>query len=79
MLHGAGVLSRIQVFMTLETVAHQVSLSMGFSRQESWGGVRFPPPGDLLDPGIQPVSPELAGGFFTTEPRGKTNLNYSVW
>ena len=49
-------------------------LSMGFSRQESWSGLPFLPPGDLPDPGIKPVSPvspALAGGFFTTEPPGK--------
>ena len=31
----------------------------------------FPPPGNLPDPGIEPTSPALAGGFFTTEPPGK--------
>ena len=40
---------------------------MGFSRQEYWSGLPFPSPGDLPDPGIEPVSPGLAGGFFTTE------------
>ena len=35
-------------------------------------GLPFPPAGDLSDPGIEPVSPALAGGFFTTEPPGKT-------
>ena len=42
---------------------------MGFSRQENWSRLSFPPPGDLPDPGIEPVSsvsPALAGGFFTT-------------
>ena len=42
---------------------------MGFSRQEHWGGLPFPTPGDLPDPGIKPpslVSPALAGAFFTT-------------
>ena len=48
----------------------QASLSMGFSRQEYWSGLPFPPPGDLPDPGIKPVSPALAGGFLTTEPLG---------
>ena len=54
--------------------AHQAPLSMGFSRQEYWSGLSCPLPGDLPDPGIEPVSPEssaLAGGFFTTEPPGK--------
>ena len=47
----------------------QVSLSMGFSRQEYWSGLPCPPPGDLPNPGIQPssfLSPVLMGGFFTT-------------
>ena len=48
------------------TVAHQVPLSMGFSRQEYWSGLPSPPPGDLPDPGIEPASPTLAGRFFTT-------------
>ena len=39
-------------FVTLWAVAHQVPLSMGFSRQESWGGIPFPPPGDIPYPGI---------------------------
>ena len=42
--------------------------SMGFSRQEYWSGLPFPPPGDFPDPGMEPTSPALAGGFFTTEP-----------
>ena len=53
------------------TVAHLASLSVEFSTQEYWGGLPFPPPGGLPDPGIEPVSPELAGGFFTTEPPRK--------
>ena len=52
-------------------VVRKAPLSMGFPRQEYWGGSPFPPPGDLPDPGIKPVSPTLAGGFFTTEPPGK--------
>ncbi|ELR53965.1 hypothetical protein M91_16140, partial [Bos mutus] len=47
----------------------QALLSMGFSRQEYWSGLPFPPPGDLPDLGIEPmslISPALAGGFFTT-------------
>ena len=46
-------------------------MSMEFSRQEYWSGLPFPPPGDLPDPGIEPMSPALAGGFFTTEPPEK--------
>ena len=46
-----------------------------FPRQEYWSGLPFPPPGDLLDPGIEtssPASPAMAGRFFTTEPPGKS-------
>ena len=42
-----------------------------FPRQEYGSGLPFPSPGDLPDPGIEPSSPALAGGFFTTEPSGK--------
>ena len=57
-------------FVTSWIVAHQVPLSMGFSKQEYWSGLPFPSPGDLLNPGIKPSSPTLAGRFFTTEPQG---------
>ena len=58
-------------FETLWTVASQAPLPMGFSRQEYRSGLSFPPPGDLLNLVIKPVSPVLAGGFFTMEPSGK--------
>ena len=58
-------------FATPWTVAHQAPLLMGFPRQEYWSGLPFPSPGDLPDPGIEPASAALAGGFFTTEPPGK--------
>ena len=44
---------------------------MGFCQQEYYSGFPFPPPGDLPNPGIKPVSPALAARFFTTEPPGK--------
>ena len=53
------------------TVTHHTSLSMGLPRQEYWGGLPFPPPGDLPDPGMEPESPALAGRFFTTASPGK--------
>ena len=56
------------------TAACQAPLSMGFSRQEYRSGLPFPPPGDLPDSGIKPMSlesPALAGRFFTPEPSGK--------
>ena len=64
-------LSRVQLFVTPWTVANQAPLSMGFSRQEYWTGLLFPPPGDLPNPGMEPMSPALAGGFFTAEPPRK--------
>ena len=52
-------LSRVRLFATPWTVAYQASQSMGFSRQEYWSGVPFPSPGDLPDPGFEPLSPAL--------------------
>ena len=61
-------LSRVQLFATLWTVAHQAPLSMGFSRQEYWSGLPFPSPGDLPDPGIESRSPTLQADALTSEP-----------
>ena len=46
-------------FVTPWTVGRQAPLSMGFSRQEYWSGLPFPPPGDLPSPGIERRSPAL--------------------
>ena len=54
--------------LLLWTVTCQAPLAMGFPRQEYWSGLPFPIPGDLPDPGIEPISPVLVGMFFTTEP-----------
>ena len=70
----AQLLSRVWLFATPWTSAHQASLSMRFPRQEHWSGLPCPPPGDLPDPRIEPaslVSPALAGGFFTTSATWK--------
>ena len=64
-------ISHVRLFAIPLAVAHQAPLSVGFSRQEYWSGLPFLPPGDLPDPGIQPTSPTVAGGFFTTESPGK--------
>ena len=50
------VLSHVWLFAILWTVADQASLCMGYFRQEYWSGLSFPPPGDLPNPGIEPVS-----------------------
>ena len=74
----ACVLSRsvMSDSVTPWTVALQAPLSMEFSWQEYWIRLPFPPPGDLPNPEIEPVSlvsPALAGGFFTSVPPGKPN------
>ena len=61
----AQLLSRVRLFATPWTVAHQALLLVGFPRPESWSGLPCPPPGDL------PASPALTGGCFTTEPPRK--------
>ena len=53
------------------TIAHQAPLSMEFPRQEYWSGLPFPSPGDLPNPGIKPVSPELQADSLPSEPPGK--------
>ena len=53
------------------TVDCQAPLSMGFPRQDYWNKLSFPSPANLPHPGIKPMSPALAGGFFTTEPLEK--------
>ena len=58
--------------VTLWTVAPSMPLSMGFSRQEYWSGLPWLSPGDLPDPRTEPVSTELAGGFFTTDHQGSS-------
>ena len=79
MMHWSGVcvLSHVRLFVipwTLWFRACQAPLSIEFSNQEYWSGLSFPPPGDVPDSGIKPMSlslPALAGGFFTTVPPGK--------
>ena len=61
-------LSHVWLFATLWTVARQVPLSMGFSRQEYWRGNS---PGDLPDPGIKPKSPAFQASSLPSEPPGK--------
>ena len=59
------------------TVAHQVPISMGFTKPEYWSGLPFPPPGYLPDSVIEPESPgslALANGFFTNKTPGKLKI-----
>ena len=68
---GCLVTKSCPTLVTPWFIAHQAPLPMGFPREEYWSGLPFPSPGDLPSPGIEPASPELASGFFTTEPPGK--------
>ena len=52
------------------TVAYNVPLSVGFSRQEYQSGLPFPSPGDLPNPGIEPGSPALQADALPSEPPG---------
>ena len=68
------VLTRVRLCATPWTVACQSALSMGFSRQEYWSGLPFPPPGDLPHPGIEPGSPSLWADALLSEPPGKSQF-----
>ena len=63
--------SRVRLFATPWTVARQAALSLGFSRQEYWSGLPFPPSGDLPDPGIKSGSPALQPDSLLSEPPEK--------
>ena len=68
--------SHVQLFVIPWTVARQVPRLMGFSRQEYWSGLLFPPSGDLPESGIEPeslTSPALTGRFFTTSATWKAH------
>ena len=73
--------SAVSDSVTPWTVAHQAPLSMEFSRQEYWSGVPFHPPGDLPDPGIEPMSlasPTLLGGLLQIGPGEKKKTLQNV-
>ena len=70
-MHACSVTQSCPTPGDLWTAACRALQSMGFPRQGCWSRLPFPSPGDLPDPGIEPESPALAGGFFTTESPGK--------
>ena len=73
-----SVTSVVSNSVTLWTVAHQAPLPTAFSRQGYWSGLLCPPPGDLPNPGSEPMSlmsPASAGGFFTTSDTWKAKSN----
>ena len=67
----AQSLNPVWLFLTPWIVACHTPLPIEFSRLEYWNGLPFPPPGDLPDPEIEPMSPmspAFTGSFCTTEP-----------
>ena len=68
-------LSRVQLFSTPWTVAHQTPLPMEFSRQEYWSGLPFPILGDLPDPGIEPASLYWQADSLPLAPPGKQSIS----
>ena len=68
---GTHIHSVMSDSVTPWTVACQAPLFMGFPRQEYWNGLPFPSPGDLPDPGLEPMYPGFVDRFFTAEPPGK--------
>ena len=79
---GGGLVAKsYPALATPWTVACQTPLSMGFSRQECWSGLLFPPPADLLNLGIEPaslMSPALAGGVFTASATWEANFYFCI-
>ena len=69
----------LQIFVTPWTVAHQVPLSVGFFKQEYWSGLLFSPPEDLLDSGMEPMFPALAGRLFSTDLPANLMLQYITY
>ena len=65
----------VQLFVTLWIVACQAPLSMGFAQQEYRTGLPFPPPGDLLEPGIELVSPVLQVDSIPLSHQGRPENN----
>ena len=70
------LLSSVRLFCNLMDYSPSGSSSMGFPWEEYWSGLPFPSPEELPDPGIEPVSLALAGGFFATEPWGMPSQSY---
>ena len=71
--------SRVQLFVTTWSVAHQASLPLGFSRQEYWSGLPFLPPGDLVYPGIEPRYPALLVDSLPLAPPGKPIVRFKTY
>ena len=77
-LYMCWLFSRVWLFATPWTVAHQAALSVDFSRQEYWSGLPFPSPGDLSHPGIEPRSPALQADSLPLSHHGSPKACITV-
>ena len=73
------LLFHVWLFAITWIVASQAPLTMGFPRQEYCSGLPFPSPGHLPNPGIEPSSPALAGGFFTTSATWEVHSSFKIY
>ena len=71
--------SRVQLFATPWTMAHQTPLSVGFPRQEFWSGLPNPTPWDLPDSRIKPKSPALKVDSLPLAPSWKPQINKYIY
>ena len=72
----------VRFFASPRTGAHQAPLSMGFSRQEYWSALPFPPPGDVSNPGIEPmflVAPALQTESLLLSPQGQSTIKTTIF
>ena len=74
MCYRTKSLSRVQFCVTPWTLTRQAPLFMGFSKQEYWSGLPFPPPRGLPNPGIQPRSNALQADSLPSELPGKARV-----
>ena len=73
------LLGHVRLFATPWTVAYQAPPSMGFSRQECWSELPFPPPGDLPDPRIEPGSPALQADALRLNHQGSPSILMEIY
>ena len=82
MLSAIISLNKFSLFFSLtsflDLYSVNIPLSMEFSRQEYWGELPFPSPGDFPNPGIEPRSPVLQADSLPSEPPGKSSVNIQM-
>ena len=79
-LHACSLAQKCLILCNPTDCSPQAPLSMGLSRQEYWSGLPFPPPGDLLDPGIEPVYPVLQVDSLPLSHQGSLgDLYVNIW